>query len=136
MLLSLQWFCKMEPLAQPAIEVGGEGNDQVRPRELDQDLHALDAQHQGLVHLRASCGGAIAFRSGTAQKIAYVSSGSRRDKDGPKTCACGSTQLRQDDDVLDTWFSSSLWPFSTLGWPEATRELKTFYPTSVMETGY
>ena len=55
----------------------------------------------------------------------------------PTACAqCGSAALKQDEDVLDTWFSSALWPFSTLGWPEQTRELKTFYPTSVMETGY
>jgi valyl-tRNA synthetase len=59
-----------------------------------------------------------------------------RDVKGPGHCACGSAHLTQDEDVLDTWFSSGLWPFSTLGWPEATRELKTFYPTSVMETGY
>ncbi|MCA1663874.1 MAG: class I tRNA ligase family protein, partial [Myxococcales bacterium] len=55
----------------------------------------------------------------------------------PTACStCSSTALEQDEDVLDTWFSSALWPFSTLGWPEQTRELKTFYPTSVMETGY
>jgi valyl-tRNA synthetase len=55
----------------------------------------------------------------------------------PGACAtCGRTELRQDDDVLDTWFSSALWPFSTLGWPERTDALQTFYPTSVMETGH
>ena len=54
-------------------------------------------------------------------------------RETPGACVtCQSTQLRQDEDVLDTWFSASLWPFSTLGWPEVTRELKTFYPTSVM----
>src|SRR6185503_4625895 len=57
-------------------------------------------------------------------------------REAPAACACGSNVLRQDEDVLDTWFSSALWPLSTLGWPETTRELKTFYPTSVMETGY
>ena len=52
----------------------------------------------------------------------------------PETCACGSGDLRQDEDVLDTWFSSALWPFSTLGWPEESRELKTFYPNAVLVT--
>src|SRR5205814_3313687 len=60
-----------------------------------------------------------------------------REDAGPGACAtCGAAALAQDEDVLDTWFSSGLWPFSTLGWPDQTRELKTFYPTSVMETGY
>src|SRR6185437_9682059 len=49
---------------------------------------------------------------------------------------CGSTSLKQDEDVLDTWFSSGLWPFSTLGWPEKTDDLKTYFPNSVLETGY
>ena len=56
--------------------------------------------------------------------------------DVPKTCSCGCTSLRQDEDVLDTWFSSALWPFSTMGWPDYTDELKTFYPTSVLVTGF
>src|SRR4029079_17430752 len=55
----------------------------------------------------------------------------------PTVCGtCGSTQLEQDPDVLDTWFSSGLWPFSTLGWPETTPQMKTFYPTSVLVTGF
>ena len=49
---------------------------------------------------------------------------------------CGSANVKQDEDVLDTWFSSALWPFSTMGWPEQTPELKQFYPTSVLVTGY
>ena len=56
--------------------------------------------------------------------------------DAPERCACGSANLTQDEDVLDTWFSSALWPFSTMGWPDDTRELKTFYPTSVLVTGF
>ncbi len=54
----------------------------------------------------------------------------------PTICSCGGTNLRQEDDVLDTWFSSALWPFSTMGWPEKTRELELFYPTSVLVTGF
>jgi valyl-tRNA synthetase len=56
--------------------------------------------------------------------------------DAPQACKCGSTRLTQDEDVLDTWFSSALWPFSTLGWPDSTEELKQFYPTSVLVTGF
>ncbi|MBZ2170938.1 valine--tRNA ligase [Nitratidesulfovibrio sp. SRB-5] len=56
--------------------------------------------------------------------------------DAPERCSCGSANLAQDEDVLDTWFSSALWPFSTMGWPDDTRELKTFYPTSVLVTGF
>jgi len=56
--------------------------------------------------------------------------------DAPERCACGSVNLTQDEDVLDTWFSSALWPFSTMGWPDDTRELKTFYPTAVLVTGF
>ena len=54
----------------------------------------------------------------------------------PASCRCGSHRLRQDEDVLDTWFSSALWPFSTMGWPDETDELKKFYPTSVLVTGF
>ena len=58
-------------------------------------------------------------------------------KDEPKACShCGHTHLKQDEDTLDTWFSSALWPFSTLGWPEKTSELEYFYPTDVLVTGY
>ena len=58
-------------------------------------------------------------------------------RETPKSCAkCGSRNIRQDEDVLDTWFSSALWPFSTLGWPEKTEELDYFYPTSVLVTAY
>ena len=58
-------------------------------------------------------------------------------KDAPeKCCKCGSTHIHQDEDTLDTWFSSALWPFSTLGWPDKTPELEYFYPTSTLVTGY
>ena len=58
-------------------------------------------------------------------------------KDMPENCPkCGGTHLKQDEDTLDTWFSSALWPFSTLGWPEKTEELEYFYPTNVLVTGY
>jgi hypothetical protein len=81
----------------------------------------------------ASCGGGTASRSGTARTAARSS---WRGKTHPACPKCGSDKLEQDPDVLDTWFSSGLWPFSTLGWPEETPDYRYFYPTSVLETGY
>ena len=57
-------------------------------------------------------------------------------REDPTACSCGCTRLMQDEDVLDTWFSSALWPFSTMGWPDRTTELKAFYPTSLLVTGF
>ena len=85
---------------------------------------------------RASSGGAIAFRLGTT-KHGNVYVGPRRAaRCVPSTRSTATIALRQDEDVLDTWFSSALWPFSTMGWPERTRELATFYPTAVLVTGF
>ena len=84
------------------------------------------------MHLAASSGGGTASRCGTAAAARPLSS-----VEEPKTCLkCGSENLKQDPDVLDTWFSSGLWPHSTLGWPDKTPDLEYFYPTSVMETAY
>ncbi len=81
----------------------------------------------------ASFGGGTASRSG----IARIAAKSPFRATDPTACThCGSGRIAQDPDVLDTWFSSGLWPFSTLGWPEDTPDLRYFYPTSVMETGY
>ena len=80
-----------------------------------------------------SCGGDTGSRHTTARSAAR----SRLPKSMPEKCPkCGCTHLKQDEDTLDTWFSSALWPFSTLGWPEKTKELEYFYPTDVLVTGY
>ena len=81
----------------------------------------------------ASCGGATAFPPGTARTAAKPSCPARIPPCAP---SAASTHLHQDEDVLDTWFSSALWPFSTLGWPDKTEDLKYFYPTSTLVTGY
>lgn len=131
-LLSKQWFVKMKPLAEPAIEVVKEGKIQFVPErfakiyfnwmENIQDWcisRQLWWGHRIPVWYCQDCGEII------------VST------DEPKGCTkCGSNNLKQDENVLDTWFSSALWPFSTLGWPDKTEDLEYFYPTSVLVTGY
>jgi valyl-tRNA synthetase len=131
-LLSLQWFVKTGPLAQPAIEAVEKGQTKFVPESWTKTyMHWMRNIKDWCISRQLWWGHRI--------PVWYCEKGHptvSRDPKGPGHCACGDTHLKQDEDVLDTWFSSGLWPFSTLGWPEATRELKTFYPTSVMETGY
>jgi valyl-tRNA synthetase len=131
-LLSLQWFVKTQPLAQPAIEAVEKGQTKFVPESWTKTyMHWMRNIKDWCISRQLWWGHRI--------PVWYCENGHvtvSRDLKGPEHCACGSASLTQDEDVLDTWFSSGLWPFSTLGWPEATRELKTFYPTSVMETGY
>ncbi|MGB9887232.1 MAG: valine--tRNA ligase [Moorellales bacterium] len=130
-LVSEQWFVRMEPLAEPARRAALEGRVRFVPERFTKIfLNWLDGirdwcisrqlwwGHRIPVWYCQDCGHTICRR------------------EDPDCCpACGSKNLRQDEDVLDTWFSSALWPFSTLGWPEATLELSRFYPTSVLVTG-
>jgi len=130
--ISTQWFVKIQPLAQPALEAVRDGRIRIIPERFNKVYYnwmenirdwCISRQlwwgHQIPVWYCDDCG---------KETVAAVD---------PTECAhCGSTTLRQDPDVLDTWFSSGLWPFSTLGWPDATEDLRTFYPTSVLETGY
>jgi valyl-tRNA synthetase len=132
-LLSLQWFVKTEPLARPAIEAVETGKTRIVPE------HFTDDYFRWMRNIRDWC---ISRQLWWGHRIpAYYVPGSDEAVYVARTKeeACrqaGRDDLVQDEDVLDTWFSSALWPFSTLGWPEQTRELKTFYPTSVMETGH
>ena len=112
----------------------GKGRDQVRARALHQELYELDEEHPRLVHQPS----AVVGPSDPGMVLRRL----RRDRGGkvctPCACPkCGSAKLTQDPDTLDTWFSSALWPFSTLGWPnEDSEDLKYFYPTNTLVTGY
>ncbi len=129
--LSVQWFVKAEPLAKPAIEAVEQGETKFVPESWQKTyMHWMNNIKDWCISRQLWWGHRI--------PVWYCESGhvtvARQD---PAACGtCQSTELKQDEDVLDTWFSSALWPFSTLGWPDDTRDLKTFYPSNVMETGY
>lgn len=131
-LISEQWFVRMHELAQPAIEAVRSGEIKFLPERFSRTYFnwmenirdwCISRQlwwgHRIPVWYCDDCGETIVSRI------------------DPTSCPkCGSASIHQDEDVLDTWFSSALWPFSTLGWPEETEDYKYFYPTNVMATGY
>ncbi|WP_129600063.1 valine--tRNA ligase [Anaerophilus nitritogenes] len=130
--LSDQWFVKMEELAKPAIEAVKSGKTKFIPERFDKTYyHWLENIKDWCISRQLWWGHRIpAYYCDDCKEIMVA-------KDTPQKCSkCGSNHLRQDEDVLDTWFSSALWPFSTLGWPNNTEELKYFYPTDVLVTGY
>jgi valyl-tRNA synthetase len=148
--LAPQWFVNIKPLAEPAMQVVREGKIKIIPEGWSNSYFAwmenikdwcISRQiwwgHQIPAWYCRSCEG--------ANLIAGADGGYRLTKDAqpyvsrqrPESCPrCGGKDLIQDPDVLDTWFSSGLWPFSTLGWPEETDDLRTFYPTSALVTGF
>ncbi len=131
-LISTQWFVKMEPLAKPAIEKVEDGTIQIIPEDWTKTyFHWMRNIQDWCISRQLWWGHPIpAFYCGDCGEVIV----SRED---PRDCPnCTSTNITPDPDVLDTWFSSSLWPFSTLGWPEETADLRRFYPTQDMETGY
>ena len=102
------------------------------PERVHQDLSQLDGKRPGLVYLPAAVWG-HQIPAWTCADYGHMTV-SRQDA---QVCeACGSARIERDPDVLDTWFSSALWPFETLGWPEQTQDLADFYPTDVLVTGY
>ena len=122
----------MKPLAEPAIEVVEDGRIQLVPENWTKTYLRVDVQHPRLVHLAPVVVGSShsCWHCGDCGEITVA-------RENPTACAhCGSDELEQDTDVLDTWFSSGLWPFSTLGWPDQTDDLATFYPTSLLITGF
>ncbi|MBI5406872.1 MAG: valine--tRNA ligase, partial [Nitrospirae bacterium] len=130
--VSKQWFVRMQPLAQPAIKAVEEGRVSLIPKGWENTY--FDWMH----NIRDWC---ISRQIWWGHQIPawYCShcGAITVDREDPASCKqCGSREIRQDEDVLDTWFSSALWPFSTLGWPEETEDLKKFYPTSVLVTGF
>ncbi|GIW72656.1 MAG: hypothetical protein KatS3mg102_2198 [Planctomycetota bacterium] len=131
--LSEQWFVRMKPLAQPAIEVVRQGRIRFHPeRWTGVYLHWMENIRDWCISRQLWWGHRIpVWYCGTCK-------GQTVSRQPPSACAhCGATEgLEQDPDVLDTWFSSWLWPFSTLGWPEDTPALRTFYPTRTLVTGH
>lgn len=130
-LLSLQWFVKVQPLVGPAIEAVKNGDTTFYPRRWENSyFHWMENLRDWTVSRQLWWGHRIPawYCGACGETIVSV--------DDPTTCSCGSSDLMQDDDVLDTWFSSALWPFSTLGWPEETDDLVRFYPTNVLVTGF
>ena len=130
--LSKQWFVKIKPLADDAIKVVEEGKIRFVPKNWEKTYF------EWMYNIRDWCisrqlwwGHRIpAFYCDECGHITVT-------MDDPDKCGkCGSSKIRQDEDVLDTWFSSALWPFSTMGWPDNTPELKKYYPTSVLVTGF
>ncbi|MGB9839544.1 valine--tRNA ligase [Thermovenabulum sp.] len=131
-MVSKQWFVKMKPLAEPAIQVVKDGKVKFVPERFTKIyINWLENIHDWCISRQLWWGHRIpAWYCRDCNEMTV----SREDlKECPK---CKSKNLEQDPDVLDTWFSSALWPFSTLGWPEKTEDLEYFYPTSVLVTGY
>ena len=131
-IVSKQWFVSMKELAKPAIEAVEKGDTQFVPERFTKIFY------NWMYNIKDWC---ISRQLWWGHRIpAYYCEECGHmmvAKEQPEKCEkCGSTQFRQDEDVLDTWFSSGLWPFSTLGWPDQTEELKFFYPTNVLVTGY
>ena len=131
-MLSDQWFVKMEELAKPAIEAAKSGALTHVPERFEKTyLHWLEEIRDWCISRQLWWGHRIpAYYCQDCGELMV-------EETAPHKCSkCGSTNIKQDEDVLDTWFSSALWPFSTLGWPEETEDLKYFYPTDVLVTGY
>jgi valyl-tRNA synthetase len=129
--LSKQWFVKIKPLAEEAIKAVKDGRVKIIPAGWE------NSYFDWMENIRDWC---ISRQIWWGHRIPvwYCESCDEIivSRETPEKCTCGSTELKQDEDVLDTWFSSALWPFSTLGWPEETDDLRTFYPTSVLITGF
>ena len=131
-MIKQQWFVKMEEMAKPAIEAIKNGDLNFVPERFDKTyLHWLENIRDWCISRQLWWGHRIpAYYCDECGETVVA-------KTAPTVCPkCGCTHLTQDPDTLDTWFSSALWPFSTLGWPENTEELDYFYPTDVLVTGY
>ncbi len=131
-MIKQQWFVRMEELARPAIQAVKNGDLTFVPERFTKIyLNWLENIHDWCISRQLWWGHRIpAWYCGKCGKMIVAG-------EAPEVCPdCGSTDLTQDPDTLDTWFSSALWPFSTLGWPEETPEYKYFYPTDVLVTGY
>ncbi len=130
--LSTQWFVRIKPLAEAAIDAVRDGRISIIPKRFDKVyFHWMENIRDWCISRQLYWGHRIPvwYCDDCDELIVTI--------DDPTSCpACGSSNVRQDPDILDTWFSSGLWPFSTLGWPDDTEDLRYFYPTTVLETGY
>ncbi len=126
--LSLQWFVKVGPLAKAAGDAVRDGRVRITPRQMAaRYFDWVDDMHDWCISRQLWWGHRIPVWYGPGDEVVCA---------GPDDEPPAGEGWRQDPDVLDTWFSSALWPFSTLGWPQGTLDLRTFYPTSVLVTGY
>jgi valyl-tRNA synthetase len=131
-LLSEQWFMRMVPLAKPAIDAVREGRIRFHPKSWENTyFHWMENIRDWAISRQLWWGHRIpAWKCGACGEWTVT-------MEDPTHCAhCASDRLRQEEDVLDTWFSSGLWPFSTLGWPDETEDLRLYYPTSVLSTAF
>ncbi len=131
-MVSKQWFVRMVPLAKPAIEAVEKGETKFIPERFTKNyLNWMNGTRDWCISRQLWWGHRIpAWYCDDCGETVVT-------KDSICTCPkCGSKNIRQDEDTLDTWFSSALWPFSTLGWPEQTEDLKHYYPTNTLVTGY
>jgi valyl-tRNA synthetase len=131
-LVSTQWFVRARPLADKAMHAVHSGAIQFIPENWNKTyFNWMENIRDWCISRQLWWGHRIpAWHCANCQEITVA-------RQTPQSCGqCGSTQIEQDSDVLDTWFSSSLWPFSTLGWPDDTLDLRTYYPTSLMITGF
>ena len=131
-MISTQWFVRIQPLAEAALSAVQDGRIRIVPERFTK------VYYNWLENIQDWC---ISRQLWWGHRIPvwYCQDCSEMTvsrQDATECAHCGSSNIEQDPDVLDTWFSSGLWPFSTLGWPEETADLKYFYPTSIMETGY
>jgi valyl-tRNA synthetase len=131
-IISRQWYVKMKPLAEPAMRAVERGEIKIVPERFTKVyLHWLENIQDWCISRQIWWGHRIPvwYCDDCGHEMAAM--------EDPTHCAkCGSARIRQEEDALDTWFSSALWPFSTLGWPDETEDLRYFYPTDVLITGY
>ncbi len=130
-MVSLQWFVKMEPLAKPAIEAVRDGRIKFVPERFDKNyFHWMENTQDWCISRQLWWGHRIpAYYCDDCGEMVVS-------RDDVATCPKCGGHMTQDPDTLDTWFSSALWPFSTLGWPDKTEDLEYFYPTNTLVTGY